>query len=409
MDAFASLGPEQSGSRLAEQDSITNFIKLSQGQALQAQAQQEQFKTEQARKLMQAMSQLKTPDGKGGPGAGGSLADLPAYQGEQLVKLGFPEAGAKLLHDASRIRSEEALAGERKAHADERALNMRSTMLEYAGRLAGTVKSGQDWAAAGMAFAQAFPGAPNPFRGSGSPQQLQQIRTFAITEKDRIEAERRAAEDQKEDSLRRARISEISQTTKLRKAQTEQEEERTAILRKEGGSRGPTAVGSPTREERSAAVRLLESELPGLAEESRSVVADIVASRAEALVTAHKGLDIDTARRRVLGELLEDGTLRKEVGLLERAGVAERFRGDPTYTYVRDAAGRFAPTPAAPPAAPGPAEGRGSMASPIPLNRMDRHAPGHWYIHEGKLYQYRDDGKFYPLKENGNGRRAFAE
>jgi len=69
MADFSMWGPEQSGFRLAEQDSIANYARLAQANHQNALAQQEAQVARQKQAEMDAFSKLTTPDGKGGPGA----------------------------------------------------------------------------------------------------------------------------------------------------------------------------------------------------------------------------------------------------------------------------------------------------------------------------------------------------
>lgn len=377
MDAFASLGPEQSGSRLAEQDSINNFVKMAQGEALQAKAEQERLQAEQARREMAAISQLKTPDGMGGPGAGGSLADLPAYYGTELMKMGAPAAGAKLLGEAAKIRFDEAGAAERKAHETQRQVDTVTQGLEHVGRLASTIRSPEDWQVAGMAAAQA--GLPNPFKGPYNPARLPQIQAWALAEKDRQQLRLNAAENASQAAKRGADIQYAKKRLEQFEAEAVERKRHNEAMEKIGGSRdgrGGKPVSSPTDREVSAARRLVREAIPGISGETEDALAEAIASEAEARIVSTPGLHIDAARRQALAAALKNGDVQVEQGVVQR--LTGELAGKPNVTL--NFAGKTADDPITD--APGL-----------------KHIPGRWYQFPRGVMQYRADGRLYPKGE----------
>lgn len=321
---FASLGPEQSGSRLAEQDSIANFVKLSQGQVLQAQAQQEQLKAAQAQKEMEAISRLSTPDGKGGPAAGGSLADLPAYWGQQLFAQGAPAAGTKLLSEAAKIRAEEASATARQAQAAENQAQTAGLMLDRVGALAGSANDEMSWRAAGLQFAALPPeirgNLPNPFRGPYDPRRAAAIQGQALSMKDRLRAQVDAKKADSSIAEDEARIQFLRSRAQQHWAKLAEDGRHNKEMEKIGGSRdarGGKPVGDPDKGEIESARNLVAQELQGLSIESIDDIADYVASEASAM-SARQRIPLDQARRRVLAEALKDQTIQVERNMLSK-------------------------------------------------------------------------------------------
>ena len=137
MADFAMWGPEQSGFRLAEQDSIANFVKLSQGMHLQAQAAKDQQEVRHKAKIDAVMGSLSTPQG-GGPANGGPLSDVPRSWGLQLGKAGFPIEGTAMLNHAAQMSERESQARLHDVQGKEAELK---TKVELAHFVQGTIGS----------------------------------------------------------------------------------------------------------------------------------------------------------------------------------------------------------------------------------------------------------------------------
>ena len=164
MADFAMWGPEKSGFRLAEQDSIANFVKLSQGQHNQALAAQEQEKALQMRREREAISKLTTPDGTGGPGAGGSISDILRDQSRQLIRLGQPVKAGQLAVQASQVDQHEQAALTSQVGAQVKQLEGQIKMDDAVSQLDGGARNQRDWDVATLMFSQQFPKQENPPR-----------------------------------------------------------------------------------------------------------------------------------------------------------------------------------------------------------------------------------------------------
>lgn len=316
MADFSMFNPKESGARLAEQDSVSNFLKIARGQHEAALADQAQQKAAAARAQEAAFSKLTTPDGTAGPGAGGSIADIADWQANQLIKLGQPQAALTLGKKAAEIRLDEARVGQVKGLQANQELASQVKTAESIAQLYSGVKDEKSWAAAGLMASQMFPGDKNlqgivnmPY----NPAYVERLTGLALKEKDRLHAEqekiRTGIQQSNASSLnavRNARLSLIDSQKQYLNARTEN-----AI--KNGGATGRNlAVGTPLPREQRDARDMVASQYPGLPDAELDLAGLQVASEAKALVKAAPGLDWNTALQRASAAAASDmATVRK--------------------------------------------------------------------------------------------------
>ena len=311
MPEFSMWGPAEDGVRLSRQDSIKEFATIAEAQHVMSQTAMNQQKIAESQQLQAAMSQLTTPDGKGGPGAGGSFADLIESQALQLSRLGQPGAAAKLGAQAAQIRAHEAQAAASDALAGERQVKAETAMVERAVNIYRNVKDQKSWDQANMMFSQLFPDQNNPLAGVPySPQNVQLMQDSLLKEKDRrelaIKDRVRQAQDRNVDSL--VQYREFRKTILERNAADR--ERRTDALEKNGGKTGrSTPVGAPTPNDLAAAGRLLESRLDGpiADEEERKAASYQIAAEAKAILKSVPGIDMNTAMERAVTSAIKSG------------------------------------------------------------------------------------------------------
>ncbi len=310
MPAFSMWGPAESGFRLARQDAIKEFAGLAQARHDMAQAQQAEAKVAESRQLQQAMSQLTTPDGKGGPGAGGSVADVIEHQAVELSRLGQPAAAGKLGADAALIRAREAQAGAAGALEAQRQVEIESAQVERAMNLYRNVTDQRSWDSANMMFGQLFPNQANPLAAMPySPANVKLMQGALTTEAQRRKAQVDEAELAIKERNQRSLDTARKARTKILARNAEDRARRTEILAKNGGRVGKeTPVGFPKKEEIAAAGRMLESKLPApLDAEELPNAALQVAAEAKAILKAVPGIDANTALERAVASAIKSG------------------------------------------------------------------------------------------------------
>ena len=319
MADFSMWGPEQSGFRLAEQDSIANYARLAQANHQNALAQQEAQVARQKQAEMDAFSKLTTPDGKGGPGVGGSVADIFYDQARQLSRLGQPMAASQMAVRASQVLQHEGQAREQQALAAENEIDAKVKMATVLSELHGRATNGRQWASANMMFSSMFPGKDNPLANVPfSPEAAQQAGNFGIKQAELLHSQQEAirtgilAADQKSKAVTRVARTEIYRD-KVDSQETVDEARVKALGRNTGAGGGgkAKAVGSPTRPEVEQTAGLLRElfktvELP---KEGLGVIATSIASEAKALVEANRGMDPQTARALAVQKALKRGDL----------------------------------------------------------------------------------------------------
>jgi hypothetical protein len=308
MPDFAMWGPEQSGFRLAEQDSIRNFTNIAAGQHQQALAQEAQQRVAQQKKQMEIMGKLTTPDGKGGPGAGGDLADVPESVGRQLIQAGQLEAGTKMLEHASTIRFKQAEAVHQTASAEAQKAITQIKMFDRARQLVGAATDARSFDVANMMFAQEFPQAKNPFAGMAySPELVKSITEKALTAKEAAELKIKQAREQSLEVKDRAQVGHLAVQSEVARGRLEETRryhdariknsgtvndlaERKFEAKREPSEKAPKPLGTPKAEEVVAAGQTMQRYAPEgasaadlktasyqVAEETKKIMRDIPA------------------------------------------------------------------------------------------------------------------------------------
>jgi len=303
MPEFSMWGPAESGFRLAQQDSVAQFVKLAQGRHDMAVAQQQEQKTQEQQKLAAAMGQLKD-------GPTGSVADRIEDAASQLMKLGQPAAAAGLATKSAEIRVKDAQAGAADALATERGVKVQTELIDRASGLYANARDQTSWDAANMMFGQMFPGTENPFAGLPyNPKYVEMARGTLLKEKDRLAAIEDSKKTAIQDRLAKAREKYLGFREGILERQVADRERRTDLLEKNGGSTGRNqAVGSPTKKEVVDAGKLLESKLESPLTEADAQVAPLqIASEAKAMLKANKGLDWNTALERATTNAIKAG------------------------------------------------------------------------------------------------------
>jgi hypothetical protein len=310
MADFGMYGPAQSGARLAEQDSISNFLKIAQGTHETALAQEAQQRANEKQQEAIAFSKLTTPDGQAGPGAGGSMADIGDWQAKELIRLQQPQAAMRMGLQAAKIRLEEAHVGQVQAAQRNQEIAGQIKSAEGFARLYSGVRDKESWDAANLMAAQMFPGDPHLQEVIGrpyNPAYVERIRGLALSEKDRLHAQQEALRTSIQASnagslnaVRQARMSLIESQKKYLGARTD-----AAI--KNGGSTGRgVAAGSPNKDQQKDARQVLDAQYPGLPPAELDLAGVQVASEAKALMAATRGMDWNTALNRASANAAKD-------------------------------------------------------------------------------------------------------
>lgn len=320
MPDFDMWSPKESGTRLAEQDTLQRFAIQAQAQHQQALAQEAQQRAQQSAKLQQAMSQLTTPDGQGGPGAGGSIADMIDAQAVQLSKLGFPSQAAALGTKSAQIRLHEARQERQEAATEKLGYEVKAKTLDRISQIYGQAKNEKDWAAANLMIAQQFPDFDNPLaRVPYSPEAASGAAAQALSIKDKLGLKIKQQEANSQDSLRRSREEYLQTRADLMERQVEDRERRTDILEKTGGKTGAgKPVGSPSTGDVKAATNMVRSAFPNLDGKEAGNAAFQIAAEAKKLAKDNPGLSMAAAMQRAFASSQQDGdfqTADKYLGL----------------------------------------------------------------------------------------------
>jgi hypothetical protein len=310
MPDFSMYSPANSGARLAEQDSISNFLKIAQGTHETALAQEARQRANEKQQEAIAFSKLTTPDGRAGPGAGGSMADIGDWQAKELLRLRQPQAAMRVGLQAAKIRLDEAHVGQVQAAQRNQEIAGQIKSAEGFARIYSGVRDEAGWNAANLMAAQMFPGDPHLQEVIGrpyNPAYVERIRGLALSEKDRLHAQQEALRTGIQASnagslnaVRQARIS-------LIEAQKANYEARTDNEVKNGGRTGKsTAVGTPLPREQRDARDVLSQQYPGLPPQELDLAGLQVASEAKALIKASPGLDWNSALNRASANAAKD-------------------------------------------------------------------------------------------------------
>lgn len=307
-DSFAMWGPQQSGPRIVEQDSLAQFAHQAQAAHQVALAQQEALKTKQLRQQMQAMSQLTSDDGQNGPGAGGTMGDYLMAKAKKAFDLGLPDEGLKLSNAAANIASKEVMDETRKTQALDREAEVRRKAIDDTLKIYQGVNSKEDWARANLLVSQMFPGQHNPLAGLPyDPAYVSLAKTSLLSQKDKLEIGIRQAREASLERKDRAQEGFLGFREKIMNAQEKDRERRTDIYEKNGGSKGQgTPVGFPTKQESAAAEGILKKQVPGLPDDELQAAGIQIASEAKAMVKANKGLDWNTALERATAKSVKE-------------------------------------------------------------------------------------------------------
>lgn len=319
MADFAMWGPKESGFRLAEQDSIANFVKLSQGQHDQALAAQEQEKALQMRREREAISKLTTPDGTGGPGAGGTISDILRDQSRQLIRLGQPIKAGQLAVQASQVDQHEQAALTSQVGAQVKQLEGQIKMADAVSQLYGGARNQRDWDVATLMFSQQFPKQKNPLLGIPfSPDNARMARESGLSQKERLHAQvegtRAAAYAAGQTNASKNRDERTAIYRDRVKAQDALTEAKTKVVGVTSGpGRGGPArpVGAPGKKELDAATAALR-EVIGKAEippEELSVLQNDIASNAMAIARANPAMPFSAAVAKAVNTARRDHDL----------------------------------------------------------------------------------------------------
>lgn len=315
MPSFDSWGPAQSGARLAEQDSIARFQAIAQGQHQQALAQEAQTRAAESQRLTKAMSQLQTPDGKGGPGAGGSMAAIFNDQAMQLSQMGFPVKAAELASKAADITHKEAQTLRQQALVDEDKFKEKSAVTDRIAQTLAGVTDQRSWDAANMVLAQQFPNQPNPLASIPyDPRVVKALQNQALKVKDRLSLQLKEREDANEQGLRKARESYLEYRKKYLDGVAKDRAQRTDLLIKNAGSRSPKQdkpINAPTLNEQRIVGELIQKTLPDPLppEEIKNAQAQI-AAEAKRIARETPGISFTEAAQRAVTQGMKDGDFR---------------------------------------------------------------------------------------------------
>lgn len=322
MPDFSMYGPAASGSRLAEQDTINNFVKMANGRHNMALAGQEEEATAQAAQQRQFLAGLKTPDGMGGPGAGGALSDLPSFVAMQAFANGMPALGTKFAGEAVKMKAMEMTALERQAQETDRTAQTAIRQQQFLGQLFGAVKNEDDWNAANMTAAQM--GLKTPTAGLPyDPAYAARMRDMSLKEADRQRIAIDAARVASQNALDRARESDLVVRQGLAAARVAEQNRHNEVTEKAGGRvAAGKPVGYPSEKSITDAERLILGSLPeGTTLDGSRDMAVQVAAEARALTQQIPGLDPAAAMQRALSaaKLRGDIQVGKPPGLFSKA------------------------------------------------------------------------------------------
>lgn len=307
MPDFDMWGPAQAGSRLAEMDTLKKFMGLAQAKQEVAQAKLQEQQLAEKRQKEEAFARVVAPT------KSGTLSEATADVATQLMKLGQYGEAAKLSTQATQMHAHETQSAAAQALESKRLAEQGAIVFEQAANLFRGARSQQDWDAANMMFAQAFPKAENPFASLAfTPENAQLAGRVMLSEKERLQSEdakeRTGILKRNADSLEALRAA----RSRYLADRIQNDREREKRLAKNGGKAGrETPVGSPSKMDIIAAGQLLESRLEfPLEEEDAKVAAYDVAAEARALMKANPGLSAKEARERAVTAIVASDDLQ---------------------------------------------------------------------------------------------------
>jgi len=308
MPDFSMFGPQESGTRVYDQDQLNNFIKQVQGQHLLSTIGLEQAR---ARKLdADARSAAEIASIAKGRDVTAPLSDQFSEMANLALNRGLVTQGTKLAEESAKLKSHEAQDSAATALAGKRAATAASEGLKVFASAMNGVKSQEDFDNANAMYALTF-GQPSPFSGATySPDLVKRIGDMALTKKQQLDLQMKKAEDEDEARTRASLRGYRAERLKILDRQEQERErhakemERIAGVRAEKAGKGgkEPAVGSPSAQTVKRAGVLIGKEFPDLPANELAEARQTVAARAKALMTANRALDEDTALRQALRE-----------------------------------------------------------------------------------------------------------
>lgn len=300
-------------------------IAAANEQATEARTQETQLNVAQKMRAMrqqQGTSTILQQLAQSNPNA--DPVDILHQASMEAFKAGYGESGEALAGKASALTEQGARSALAQGQAAEAHYKTAQAELSLAGQLLGNVTDQSSWDAANRMWEQ-MTGRPSPYaKQPYSPELASQLRTQALTLKDQMTVhmqqwreQQAAAAKQAQDQYRKRELELREQSNRIRAADL-------AARNKVGGKNAD--VGSPSKEETSAATDALMRAYPNLSDDQAADISYRVASIARGLRKSNPGLNASMAIQQAIMQLKPnlDQNQRTE-GVLSRA--VDTFKG----------------------------------------------------------------------------------